>query len=164
MRAAALWLSGAALAFFATAAAFLLLAELAAIPSERNLAPGPPSERSGPILKLDLDEDGLASLEPREGQSLGLTVKNGGDKALSDVSLILGVSSENTALSDPRYYRRKVERLPAGESIPVRFEFDLSSAEGASASAAAEPARRILEVRASTPEGISTVRTAILPP
>ena len=166
MREAALWLSGAALAFLLTAGAFLLLANLAAIPSERSLAPDPSSERSGPALELHLDEDRLASLEPHEeGQSLGLTVENGGDKALSDVDLILGVSSENTARSDPRYYRRTVERLPVGGSVPVRFEIDLSSTGGTSATAAAaEPARRILEVRASTPEGVSTVRTAILPP
>ena len=165
MREAALWLSGAALAFLITAGAFLMLANLATIPSERSLAPDPPSKRSGPVLELDLDEDRLASLKPREGQSLGLTVKNGGDRALTDVDLTLGVSSENTVLSEPRYYQRTVERVPAGGSVPVRFEFDLSSAaDAASASAAAGPARRILEVRASTSGGISTVRTAILPP
>ncbi len=163
MREAALWLSGTALAFLITAGAFLLLANLATIPSERSLAPDPPSKRTGSVLELDLDEDRLASLEPREGQSLALTVKNGGDRALSDVDLTLGVSSENTALSDPSYYHRTVERVPVGGSVPVRFEFDLSTGEGASASAV-EPARRILEIRASTPDGVSTVRTAILPP
>ena len=166
MRAAALWLSGAALAFFVTAGAFLLLAELATVPSEKSLAPDPSSERSGPVLELDLDENRLASLEPRDEQSLALTVENGGDRTLSNVNVTLGVSSENTALSGPRYYHRTVERLSAGESVPVRFEFDLSSFGRATASpqAAPEPARKILEVRASTPEGVSTVRTAILPP
>jgi hypothetical protein len=165
MREMALWISGAALAFFVTAGAFLLLANLATIPSDRSLTPDPPSRRPGPVLDMNLDEDRLASLRARPGQSLDLTVKNEGDRDLNDVNLTLGVSSENTALPDARYYHRKVERLPAGESAPVRFEFDLSALEHKAASmpAAPEPSRKILEIRATTPGGLSTVRTAILP-
>jgi hypothetical protein len=165
MREMALWISSAALAFFVTAGSFLLLANLATVPSEKSLEPDPPSSQPGSDLELNLEEDRLASLSARPGQSLGLTVKNEGDEDLSDVNLILGVSSENTAISDPRYYHHTVKKLPAGESAPVRFVFDLSALEQttASPSAAQEPSRKILEIRATTPGGVSTIRTAILP-
>jgi hypothetical protein len=166
MREMALWISGAALAFVVTAGAFLLLANLATVPSARSLTPDPPSRRPGPVLDLQLEEDRLASLRARPGQSLDLTVKNEGDRDLKDVNLTLGVSSENTALPDPRYYHRKLESLPAGESVSVRFEFDLAALEQTtpvSLPAAPEPSRKILEIRATTPGGVSTVRTAILP-
>jgi len=165
MREMALWISGAALAFFVTAGAFLLLANLATVPSDRSLTPDPPSKRPGSVLDLHLNEDRLASLRARPGQSLDLTVKNEGERDLSDVNLTLGVSSENTALPGPRYYHRTVESLPAGESAPVRFRFDLAAPAQTAASppAAPEPSRGILEVRATTPGGVSAVRTAILP-
>ena len=167
MREIALWISGTVLAFVVTAGAFLLLANLATVPSARSLTPDPPSRRPGPVLGLQLDQDRLVSLKARPGQSLDLTVKNEGDRDLEDINLTLGVSSENTALSDPRYYHRKVESLPAGESVPVRFEFDLAALEqtaSASPPAAPEPSRKILEIRATTPRGVSAVRTVILPP
>jgi len=167
MREMALWISGTVLAFVVTAGAFLLLANLATVPSAKSLTPDPPSRRPGPVLDLQLDEDQLASLEASPGQSLDLTVKNEGGRDLKDINLTLGVSSENTALSDPRYYHREVESLPAGESAPVRFEFDLAALEqtaSASPPAAPEPWRKILEIRATTPRGVSAVRTAILPP
>jgi len=166
MREMALWISGAALAFFVTAGAFLLLANLATVPSDRSLTPDPPSGHPGSALDLRLDEDRLASLRAGPGQSLDLTVKNEGDRDLTDVNLTLGVSSENTALPGPRYYHRTVESLPAGESVLVRFRFDLLAAPeqtAASPPAAPEPSRKILEIRATTPGGVSTVRTAILP-
>jgi hypothetical protein len=166
LREIALWTSGAALAFVVTAGAFLLLANLATVPSARNLTPDPPAKRSSPVLDLQLDEDRLASLRAHPGQSLDLTVKNEGDRNLTDVNLTLGVSSENTALPDPRYYHRTVESLPAGESVLVRFEFDLAPLERttpASLPAAPDASRKILEIRATTPGGVSTVRTAILP-
>jgi len=166
MREMALWISGAALAFFVTAGAFLLLANLATVPSDRSLTPDPPSRRPGPVLDLRLDANRLASLRARPGQSLDLTVKNEGNRDLTNVNLTLGVSSENTALPDRRYYYRTVESLPAGESALVRFEFDLSALEHSAASppAAPEPSRKILEIRASTREGgVPAVRTAILP-
>lgn len=161
MREMALWVSGAAMAFFVTAGAFLLLANLATVPSERSLTPDPSSKR--PRLALDLNEERLASLSARPGQSLDLTVRNDGDEALSDVNLTLGVSSENTALPQTRYYHRTVERLSAGEAVSVRFQFDLSDLDQPRPPAA-EPSRKIIEVRASTPKGVPTVRTVILPP
>ncbi|MGH3146467.1 MAG: hypothetical protein ACRDTR_11770 [Rubrobacter sp.] len=164
MKEMALWISGAALAFLVTASAFLLLASLATVPSEKSLAPEPPSSRSG--LELDLHEERLASLRAVPDQVLEVEVENEGTEDLSDVHLILGVSSENTALPDFRYYRRAVEKLPAGESATIRIPFDLSSSERTppAPSVAPEPSRKVLEVRASTPEGVTEIRTAILPP
>jgi len=161
-----LWISGAALAFFVTAGAFLSLANLANAPSDKSLTPDPSSEGSGPTLELSLDEDGLASLRALPGQSLDLMVKNGGDGQMSDVNVTLGVSSENTSLPDSRYYRQTVEKLPPGGAATVHFEFDLSAPEQPVArqpTAVPEPSRKILEIRATTPEGVSGVGTAILP-
>ncbi len=77
-------------------------------------------------------------------------------------------SSENTALSDALYYRDNVNELPAGSSVPVSFYLDLSQRESTmgaanSAPAAPEPPRKIIEVRATTPEGESAIKTAIVP-
>jgi hypothetical protein len=166
MREMALWISGAALAFFVTAGAFLLLANLATVPSDRSLTPDPSSRRPGSVLDMHLDEDRLASLRAHSGQSLDLTVRNEGDRDLTDVNLTLGVSSENTTSPGPRYYHQTVESLPAGESASVHFRFDLSTLEQTATSpplAAPEPSRKILEIRATTPGGVSTVRTAIMP-
>ena len=92
-------------------------------------------------------------------------VKNEGEGRLVNVNVILKVSSENTALSDTRYYRRTVDKVRAGGEADVRFEFDLSDPkQPAPGRPASEPARRLLEIRATTPEGISTVKTVILPP
>jgi hypothetical protein len=162
-----LWISGAALAFFVTAGAFLLLANLANAPSDKSLTPDSSSGGSGPALELSLDEDRLASLRPLPGQSLDLMVKNEDSKQLSDVNVTLGVSSENTALPDSRYYRQTVEKLPPGGAATVRFEFDLSAPAQPVArptTAVPEPSRKILEIKATTPKGISTVTTVILPP
>ncbi|MFL6032353.1 MAG: hypothetical protein ACJ73Y_06255 [Rubrobacteraceae bacterium] len=168
MKEAALWISGAALAFFATAGAFLLLANLGTGPSERNLTPDPPPAESGPALELSLNKNRLASLGALPGQELEVGVRNAGDEDLSHVNLTVEVSSENTALSDALYYRDNVNELPAGSSVPVRFYLDLSqrkSTMGAATSAPAvpEPPRKIIEVRATTPEGESAIKTAIVP-
>ena len=167
MREVVLWISGAALAFFVTAGAFLFLANLANAPFDKSLTPDPSSRGSGPALELSLDEDRLASLRPLPGQSLELAIKNEGNKQLSDVNVTLGVSSENTALPDSRFYRQTVEKLPPGGTATVDFEFDLSAPEQPVArppAAVPEPSRKILEIRATTPSGVSAVRTAILPP
>jgi hypothetical protein len=157
------WLSGAALAFFITAGAFLLLANLATAPSEKRLTADPAT--GGSAVGLALDAGRLASLRPRPDQSLDLVVKNEGEGRLVNVNLILKVSSENTALSDTRYYRRTVDKVRAGGEADVRFEFDLSDPKQPDPGRpASEPARRLLEIRATTPEGISTVKTVILPP
>ncbi|MDQ3793208.1 MAG: hypothetical protein M3341_11355 [Actinomycetota bacterium] len=168
MREAALWVSGAVLAFLATAGAFLLLANLGTGPSERNLTPDPPPEESGPALELTLNQDRLASLRALPGQELVLGVRNAGDENLSDINLTLEVSSENTALSDARYYRKTIDELPAGRRVDVPFYLDLSAAastvlSSASASVVPEPPRKIIEVRATTPGGVSTIKTAIVP-
>nr|MBA2713097.1 hypothetical protein [Rubrobacteraceae bacterium] len=115
--------------------------------------------------ELELDAERLAALRPLPDQNLDLQVKNDGATRLLDVNVVLTVSSENTALPDTRYYRRTVERVAAGGAANVHFEFDLSDAEQPAAGRpASEPARKILEIRATTPEGVSTVRTVILPP
>ncbi len=165
MRDAIFWLSGAALAFFITAGAFLLLANLATVPSEKSLKPDPTPGGPEPAVELVLDEGRLDSLGPHPDQSLDLLVKNEGDGRLSDVNVTLIVSSENTALPNTRYYRRTVERVQPDGTANVRFEFDLSDPEQPAAGRPpSEPARNILEFRATTPAGISTVRTVILPP
>ncbi len=159
------WLSGAALAFLVTAGAFLLLASLATVSSEKSLRQGPASGGSGPAVELALDAESLASLRPRPDQSLDLVVKNEGSRRLSNVNVTLSVSSENTALSGSRYYRQTADEVASGGAASVRFEFDLSVPKGAVAGRRTpERPREILEIKATTPEGTSTVRTVILPP
>ena len=166
MREAALWISGAVLAFLATAGAFLLLANLGTGPSERNLRPDPRHDESGHNLQLILNQDRLMSLRALPGQEFEVGVRNAGDEDLSHVNLTVEVSSENTAFSNALYYRENVNELPAGSSVPVRFYLDLSvagSMASRSASAILEPPRKIIEVRATTPEGVSAIKTAIVP-
>jgi hypothetical protein len=167
MRDMMFWLSGAALAFLVTAGAFLLLANLATIPSEKSLTPDQSPGGSGHTVNLRLDRERLASLEPLPDQSLDLAVENEGGKHLSDVNVTLSVFSENSALSGSRFYKQTVERIPAGGAESVRFEFDLSDPEQSAArppAASPEPSRKILEIKAVTSEGNSTIRTVILPP
>ena len=165
MRETVFWVSGAAVAFFITAGAFLLLANLGTDPSEKNLPADPGADRSGPGLDLALEEGALAALAPLPDQRLDLIVENVGSEDLSNVNLTLEVSSENTALSDARYYRETVDTLAAGRVEAVPFDLDLSAPEGTSLAvpAAPEPPRTILEVRATTPTGVSAVKTAVLP-
>lgn len=164
MRETAFWVSGAAVAFFITAGAFLLLANLGTGPSEKNLPADPGTGKSGPDLELNLGEGTLTTLAPLPQQRFDLTVENVGSEDLSDVSLTVEVSSENTGLSDASYYRKTVEKLPAGESTIVPFYLDLSTPQaGLTVPEVPEPPRTIVEVRATTPEGVSAVKTAILP-
>ncbi len=159
-----LWVSGATLAFLITAGAFLLLANLGTGPSEKNLPADPGTGKSGPDLELNLGEGTLTTLAPLPQQRFDLTVENVGSEDLSDISLTVEVSSENTALPDARYYRETVEKLAAGESTIVPFYLDLSTPQaGLTVPALPEPPRTIVEVRATTPEGVSAVKTAILP-
>jgi hypothetical protein len=167
MRDIVFWLTGAALAFLVTAGAFLFLANLATAPSEKRLNPDQARGESGQAVDLILDRERLASLRSLPDQSLDLVVENEGTKQLSDVNVILSVFSENTAFPDFRYHRQTVEKIQAGESVRVRFEFDLPAREDPVArppTANPEPSREILEIRATTPEGNSTIRTVILPP
>jgi hypothetical protein len=117
-------------------------------------------------VDLILDRELLASLRSGPDQSLDLVVENEGTKQLSDVNVTLRVFSENTALSDSRYYRQTVEKIQASGAAMVRFEFDLPAREDPVArppTANPEPSREILEIRATTPDGNSAVRTVILP-
>lgn len=165
MREIALWASGAALAFLVTAGAFLMLANLATGSSEESLSPDAGTGKPGPALDLHVDEGRLASLRARSGQKLRLAVHNEGGRAFSDVNLTLEVSSGNTALPETRYYRHTVRKLEVGEAREVEFVLDLSGSEETRGEASAVPSepQKILEIRASTPEGVSAVKTAVLP-
>lgn len=115
-----------------------------------------------------MDEDRLGALEARKDQVLTLVVNNGSSNSFSEVSLTLRVSSEDTALAGARYYQAKVEDLEAGGSKPVRFPLDLSPISDSQERETYQPgdqerSRIVLEVQATTPEGISTVKTAVLP-
>jgi hypothetical protein len=129
--------------------------------------PEAPESGTGKGRVRILDREQLASLRYLPDQSLTLVVENEGGEQLSDVSVTLSVFSENTALSNFRYYRKTVQKIPAGEAARVRFEFDLLVREEPVArppTANPEQSREILEIKATTPEGNSTVRTVILPP
>ena len=163
MRGAALWAAGAALAFFLTAGAFLFLANLATGPAAEDLPATPARGKPGPAVDLDLNRDRLSSLKPAPNQELLLTVENAGGKDFSNVNLTLEASSEDTANPRSRYYRRTLRDLKAGERIEVRFLLDLSKPpEGSAAPKASSERSEILEIRATTPQGVSEVRTAIL--
>lgn len=164
MRDAALWAAAAALAFAITAGAFLMLANLATGPSAEDLPATPARGRSGPALDLDLNRNRLASLQSAPDQELLLTVENAGGKDFSNVNLTLESSSGDTANPRTRYYRQTLRDLRSGENVEVRFLLDLSGPTEASAAPTASDERsQILEIRATTPEGVSVVRTAILP-
>ena len=172
MKGVALWASGAVVAFLTTAGAFLLLANLGGNPATSDPIPrADPSnaQGSGPTLLLDLPKDRLEVLEKRPGQRLTLDVENGGDEELPSVDLTLDATSGNTARPRKRSYRETVGRLAPGESTTVEFEIDLSPqmpAEGREANPAGldpQP-REVLEARATTPEGASAVKTAVLAP
>ncbi len=164
MRSAALWAAGAALAFLLTAGAFLFLANLATGPPAEDLPAAPARGEPGPALDLDLNRQRLDSLEPAPDQELLLTVQNAGGKDLSNVNLTLEASSEDTANPRSRYYRRTLRDLKAGEEVDVSFLLDLSRPqEGSAAPTIMDERSEILEIRATTPEGASVVRTAILP-
>jgi hypothetical protein len=163
VREALFWISGAALAFLLTAGAFLMLANLGTGPAEKTLKPGPQRAEERPDLEMSLDEGQLAALEALPDQSLDLRVENTGDRTMSDVNLTVEVYSENTALADTRYYRETIEELDAGEPVTVSFVLDLTPSTEATVSDVPEPPRRIAEIRAATPEGVSAVKTVIVP-
>jgi len=163
VREAALWLAAAGLAFLVTAGAFLVLANLATSSLE-DVPAAPAGGRSGPALDLHLNRSRLASLEAAPDQELLLTVENAGGSDFSNVNLTLESSSGDTADPRSRYYRRTLRDLEPGESVEVGFLLDLSRpSRPTDAPAAPEERSEILEIRATTPEGVSVVRTAILP-
>ncbi|CAN5642313.1 hypothetical protein BH24ACT21_BH24ACT21_00350 [soil metagenome] len=163
-----IWFFGTVGAFLVTAGAFLLLANLGSNASERSLESSPPSSGARLPLELNMNRDELESLEALAGQELTLVVENGSSNSFSEVSLTLRVSSEDTTLADSRYYQAKVNELEAGESERATFPLDLSPLadpreEGAYGSGSRGRSRIVLEVQATTPEGISAVKTAVLP-
>lgn len=175
MRDIVLWALGALFAFLTTAGAFLLLANLgddatASGPIPRAEPSGSASESpdSGPTLVLDLPEDRLEGLERRPGQRLALDVENGGDEEFQEVELSLIIVSENTAQPRERSYEQTVGRLSPGEVTSAEFEIDLSpslpAGTGETAPGPEDQTREILEIRASTPEGASAIKTAVLAP
>ena len=164
MRETALWATAAALAFLVTAGAFLVLANLATGSLADDLPAAPARGKSGPALDLDLNRSRLASLQPEAAQELLLTVENAGNSDFSNVNLTLESSPGDTADPRTRYYRRTLQNLRSGESVEVSFLLDLHRpARTPDAPPAPDKRTEILEIRATTPEGVSVVRTAILP-
>jgi hypothetical protein len=171
MRGVALWALGAAAAFLATAGAFLLLANLGGGAAASDPIPrAEPSEVQdpGPTLVLELFEDQLEELEREPGQKLTLGVENMGDEEFSSVDLTLDITSENTVQPRTRSYKKTIEQMAPDESTTVEFEIDLSPPilpEGGEGSTGPDSqTREILEARATTPEGASAIKTAVLAP
>ncbi len=168
MKSLLLWVSGAALAFFVTAAAFLALAEFGSSLSERRLPPE--VEKPGPSLSMNLGETQLGKLKDEPDQQFVLGFRNRGEKKLSNISVTIKVSSEDTSLAGSRYYMRTLKSLPPGKYATVGLRLDLSPfrrpATGKTNAYVGNPetTRQIMEIRATTPDGASAVRTVILPP
>ena len=166
MREAALWISGAALAFFATAGAFLLLANLGTGPlrEEPDAGPAPGGGRTrrgaGPGRGSTRV---LRALPGAEARPRGT---ERGNEDLSRREPDREVSSENTALSDARYYRETVEKAGRGRGPATYASRSTSRSQkhARNGRPSSEPPREIMEVRATTPEGVSAVKTAIVPP
>lgn len=167
MRSLLLWALGVALAFFVTAGAFLLLAELGSRPLERSFNPDVGQETTGSPLLLNIGQEQLRSLERARGQPLTIGVRNQGESRLSDISLTLRVASENTAAPEIRFYRGTLDGLSPGEYSTLGFKLDLSPFAppgGRGSPATGSLSRTIIEVRAIVPRGDSAIRTVILPP
>ena len=166
MRGAALWVLGASAAFLVTAAAFLLLANLGSEPTSDPIPQAVPSapESVSPVLALELPEYRLERLERGPGQRLALNVQNASEEELPVVNLTLVITSENTLRPRPRYYWAATENLAPGATTAVEFEIDLSPPMLAESSPDPQESREILEIRATTPEGDSAVKTAVLAP
>ncbi len=175
MRDIVLWALGGLLAFLATAGAFLLLANFGDGARESDPIPrakpstSPDLEPPPVPLVMTLPEDQLEGLQRRPGQRLTLNVENGSDEELPIVELTLDVVSENTARPNKRSYQQTLGPLAPGEAIEAEFEIDLSLSMPAGTRGKANPssegqAREILEVQATTPEGASAIKTAVLAP
>lgn len=168
MKGVLIWLFGTAGAFLITAGVFLLLANLGSNASESSLETPTATSNPRAPLQLNIDRARLGSLEAFEDQELAVVVRNGSDNSFSKVSLTLRVSSEDTTLTRARYYRAEVSRLREEKSESVPFTLDLSPLAGLPENEARLPGdlirnRVVLEIQATTPEGISTVKTAVLP-
>lgn len=166
MRDVVVWILGTVLAFALAATAFLLLANLLATPPERNLAPPAREDRSSSALDLELDSNQLGGLEAQASQKLDLAVRNEGDIKLSDIHLTLEVASENTALSETRYYRAGIKEMGPGAFRKAAFAIDLSPPKDPGRNFVPDELKSpqtIVEIQATTPSGVSAVRTVILP-
>lgn len=167
MKGALFWVSSTALAFAVTAGVFLTLAEFGTAPPDRSLsADGDRRIESRAPLSIDLPRNELESLEESEDQALGMTLSNRSDRELTGINVYLILSSEDTADQETRYYEAEIEELGPQESKLVRFdEIDLSPPEPGGDSGTDPPEEKsfnILEVRAASSEGVSTVKTAVL--
>lgn len=170
MRGALFWLASTVAAFAATAGVFLVLAEMGTDPPQQSLSAdgGNRSEPRTP-LSMQLRESDLENLEAAEDQSLRLTLENIGDRNLTSINVYLALSSEDTSDRETRYYEAEIEELEAGESRNVDFEIDLSPPEnagqqdsGGQTDGSPDVDMNILEARAASSEGASTVKTAVL--
>ena len=171
MRGALFWLIGALLAFFVTAGAFLVLANLgtapnASVPIPRSGAPeqGP----RGPELVLSFSEEQLETLERRRNQTVTIYMENEGDEELESVDLELKVSAEDSAVHGARRYEETVPDLAPGEVEEVALTINLSPTPsvGSAAILGQEPGgdREILEARAYVPGEPVVIETAVLSP
>lgn len=165
MRGVLFWTASTVLAFSVTAGVFLALAELGTAPPEQSLSADDESrEEPQDPLSLELRQSALERLEEAEDQVLGMTLSNGSDRMLTDINVYLILSSEDTADQEIRYYEAEVRELASMQSKRVRFELDLSPPEPGDPSGDLqdEESFNILEVRAASSEGVSTVKTAVL--
>jgi hypothetical protein len=169
-----LWVSGAAVAFLATAGAFLLLASLATRPeppgpdASRIPNPGATSRATGGVF-VEIDEGSLAGLRAAPDQQLAVNVRNTGDAELSRVRVDLAVfPAGSPAGTPPRTYREEVGEVLPGRPMEVGFDVDLSPPEANGARTGEE--RPYLEVRASSEAGSGNdsgsvdVKTVVLAP
>ena len=113
---------------------------------------------------LEVPENRLEELKRGPGQKLALDVENGSAEELSDVTLALDVVSDDTANPRARYYQEAIEKLAPAESATVEFEIDLSPPILRQSRDTNQQARKILELRATTAEGVSAAKTAVLVP
>ncbi len=171
MRSALFWLIGASLAFFATAGAFLVLANFGTAPKASDPIPRPePSKQrpSGPDLALNFSEERLKEVKRRQNQTLTLFLENRGDGELESVDLELVISSEDTAHPRVRRYQETVVGLAPGEIETIDLNVDLSPLPPVESPAVlgehSGGNREILEARAYPPSGDVVIETAILSP
>jgi len=172
MRGAMFWAASTLLAFAATAGVFLALAELGTSPPEQSLdnRSERASEPNDP-LSVEISQSALENLEEAGDQKLGVTVSNGSERELTDVTVYLILYSEDTSDQETRYYETPELDLAPLESKRASFDdLDLSPPDngdqpqgspGGSDTADRE-SFNILEVRAASSEGVSTVKTAVL--
>lgn len=165
------WIGSTLLAFAVTATVFLVLAELGASDRQESfnagVNPGPDADGS---LSIELTQDELQGLEEAEGQMLEMTLSNASDRRLTGINVYLTLYSEDTAEQEIRYYETPKRSLAPSESKPVEFDLDLSppgsgsssGSPGATSDGEDPESFSILEVRAASSEGVSTVKTAVL--